>query len=464
MKKTIAYIMILAVFCAALSPFAYAGEAQLKKAVSYAENAVVKLHFSNANTEEEAKKVIESKYAPYLEDVRIKDVYIVSMLPAAVTEAERVSGRVEYILELENGNFRATTDILSSEILADTEYAEIIAQSFSSVTGSKTEMKAYCFGFDEEQLYWQVTYSGQSTEPKQGTEYTFIPENEGKYKIDCLYLGRILDSIEISVTSSFIPVTGITVSKTEFTVGESLVISSKVKPENATSNAVTWTIKDDGGTDAVLAGRIIEAQRPGKIILTASVKNGTQSGDFAVDFTFTVKDVQQSETDTSAVASLIPLDNRYTEEIAEIFALAKGGDDIQATSITGETVNKLFTRARKNTPKDNAILSTLKLSYGEGIVSEETVLVFRKEYYSQNVNVMIVTYDGKIAINSNRISDTGELRLKASNPDMIIVYMDTPGTAGGEYTPYIVAVFAALIPCAVLVFARNYIRNKRKYG
>lgn len=93
-----------------------------------------------------------------------------------------------------------------------------------------------------------------------------------------------------SAPADFVPVTEITGIPKTAAVGKPLEIKGTVKPSSATNQNITWEITDDGDTGAYfdLENRLV-AGAAGKIILTATIEDGTAEGEnYTQKFTITV--------------------------------------------------------------------------------------------------------------------------------------------------------------------------------
>ena len=73
------------------------------------------------------------------------------------------------------------------------------------------------------------------------------------------------------------------------TVKKPLTMTATVVPSNAAVQAITWSVKDGGGTGASFNGNVLNTTDYGIVTVTATVKGGlTGGGDFSRDFTVLV--------------------------------------------------------------------------------------------------------------------------------------------------------------------------------
>jgi len=94
----------------------------------------------------------------------------------------------------------------------------------------------------------------------------------------------------LTIGERFIPVIEIIDVPTEAWIGAPHRLLSKVVPENATYQAIVWSIKDTGTTEARLVTRTLIALKKGTVIVTATIANGTEMGvNYTQDFAIEVK-------------------------------------------------------------------------------------------------------------------------------------------------------------------------------
>jgi len=97
-------------------------------------------------------------------------------------------------------------------------------------------------------------------------------------------------TITVLFTDGFIPIIEIIDVPLEAWVGTPHRLLSKVIPEDATHQAIVWSIKDTGTTEARLVGRTLTAPKKGTVIVTATIANGAAMGvHYTQDFTVEVK-------------------------------------------------------------------------------------------------------------------------------------------------------------------------------
>ena len=90
-------------------------------------------------------------------------------------------------------------------------------------------------------------------------------------------------------TADFVAVTDITGVPTTATVGKSLTLTGTVAPSTASFKTIVWSIKDAGATGATISGNSLSTTAAGKVVVTATIINGSAIGTpFEKDFTITV--------------------------------------------------------------------------------------------------------------------------------------------------------------------------------
>jgi hypothetical protein len=91
--------------------------------------------------------------------------------------------------------------------------------------------------------------------------------------------------IEISPIT-IVAVTKINSVPSEGTVGVELTLDGTVEPEDATHQTIVWSVKDKGTTNASIASgtNILKATAEGTATVTATIKDGTASGNYTQNF------------------------------------------------------------------------------------------------------------------------------------------------------------------------------------
>jgi len=77
---------------------------------------------------------------------------------------------------------------------------------------------------------------------------------------------------------SFVPVTNITMTFSETTVGVPRNLTGTVVPANATNKTISWSILDAGSTGATITGSTLNTTATGTAVVKATINNGTASG------------------------------------------------------------------------------------------------------------------------------------------------------------------------------------------
>ena len=86
-------------------------------------------------------------------------------------------------------------------------------------------------------------------------------------------------------TPEFVPVQEITGIPAASLPYLEIVLSGIVMPEHATNKRILWSIKEDGGTVALLERNRLSAEEYGTVTITATIVNGSgENEDYTQDF------------------------------------------------------------------------------------------------------------------------------------------------------------------------------------
>ena len=124
------------------------------------------------------------------------------------------------------------------------------------------------------------------------------------------------DFITISVEAKVIPVTGVSLDKTQITikVGESETLTPTITPEDATNKKVSWTSSNDN-VATVEDGKVVGVQ-PGSVTITVTTEDGAKTAECPV----TVK------------SNLAPSVTVGAEHISAVSAILSGEANLETTS------------------------------------------------------------------------------------------------------------------------------------
>ncbi|MCI5648950.1 MAG: LPXTG cell wall anchor domain-containing protein [Fusicatenibacter sp.] len=100
------------------------------------------------------------------------------------------------------------------------------------------------------------------------------------------------------------------------TISGSIELTAEVIPENAERKEILWSTKDAGTTGAAVEGNKLFVESAGTLVLTATVKDGKQDGDFVKEFTITVEAADYAKVD-KALAEVPDDLELYTDESRE---------------------------------------------------------------------------------------------------------------------------------------------------
>jgi hypothetical protein len=84
------------------------------------------------------------------------------------------------------------------------------------------------------------------------------------------------------------PVTDIIKVPATATVNIPLALTGTVIPNDATYQSIIWSVKDTSTTGATITGNRLNTKAEGMVIVTATIKNATPSGDYKQDFSIEV--------------------------------------------------------------------------------------------------------------------------------------------------------------------------------
>jgi hypothetical protein len=150
-----------------------------------------------------------------------------------------------------------------------------------------------------------------------------------------LYAVTVIE--EDAPPDTFVPVTGITGTLLETTVGTSLTLTGAVEPDYATNQTIIWSITNAGNTGAVLAsdGHTLSATGPGTVVVTATITDGIATGtDYTESFTIEVTDNGGGDPGTGGVGTIT---FTFEESADESFTLPEN----QTLSWTANTLLNL---------------------------------------------------------------------------------------------------------------------------
>ena len=116
----------------------------------------------------------------------------------------------------------------------------------------------------------------------------------------------------LEAVESFVAVTDIDNLPADMTAGANLTLNGAVQPTGATNKTIAWSVKDAGGTDAVINGNVLTATAAGTVTVTATVVNGALGGDFTKDFTITVFSSASQLLDAAKTNKLSQIDTVYS--------------------------------------------------------------------------------------------------------------------------------------------------------
>jgi hypothetical protein len=181
-----------------------------------------------------------------------------------------------------------------------------------------------------------------------------------------------VQNFNITVSSSFIPVTNITNVPNSTTTDVELTLTGTVEPDNATYQDIVWTVASQGTTDATIIDSTFFATAPGTAVVLATITNGVEIG---IDYT------QEFYIEVSTTGIVNTLANQlqlYPNPVKDELIIDKGQlriDKVEITDLTGKTVINCQLSA-VNSINVSALpqgIYLVKIETNEGIVTKKFV-------------------------------------------------------------------------------------------
>ena len=148
------------------------------------------------------------------------------------------------------------------------------------------------------------------------------------------------DFITISVEAKVIPVTGVSLDKTQITikVGESETLTPTITPEDATNKKVSWTSSNDK-VATVEDGKVVGVQ-PGSVTITVTTEDGAKTAECPV----TVK------------SSLAPSVTVGAEHISAVSAILSGEANLETTTASDLKVGFQYSKSAGILPSNSTTI------------------------------------------------------------------------------------------------------------
>ncbi|MDR2972957.1 MAG: DUF4465 domain-containing protein [Bacteroidales bacterium] len=103
---------------------------------------------------------------------------------------------------------------------------------------------------------------------------------------------------------TFVPVIDIIDVPESASVGEPLILTGKVIPENATNQTIVWSVESAGETGATITDNTFNATGIGTAVVTATIANGVAiDEDFSLNFNISVERASQTPPDAPTLES-----------------------------------------------------------------------------------------------------------------------------------------------------------------
>lgn len=439
------------------------------------EDAPVSIHMNLANTKESVTSFLISYFNRYVEyGVKIKDVIITDFKAAVAPGADARGGKTgsfEYIIEIEKGDVRLTTEKLHAEIDNKSTIVYITAEKYNVITGEKLTVSANVLDVKNSTYSWYIasseTSDGKLMQSSDSADFDVPTDKPGDYYIYCVCGDVSSARIKITVSEPFTEVSDIELSSDTITASESEILRFTVYPLNATNNNVIWTIENDGGCLAEIAGRTITAYKSGTVTLKATVENGTAESDYEKIFYVTVKEKSDagnsSDTDENKnTAEEAELDCSKINGIESITVTVENGS-VQITPVTNETVSRLLSESSIESD-DSDIIGAVKFVYLDNAIVRDTKIKI-KGYDGTTVRILTVNSNGGRNLTEQQI-ENGIINGNAVSPDTVILLKENTQNTKENIVPYalmlIIPIVSACLFIAFIIIRDNGKNKNRK--
>ena len=172
----------------------------------------------------------------------------------------------------------------------------------------------------------------------------------------------------------FVPVTAITMTNaTTVALDTDLTLAATVAPADATNKTVTWSVTDDGDTNAVITDGVFRADTVGTATVTATVQNGAaQDSDYSQTFDITVTDAPAATHTITASAgmggTITPSGSVTVSDGADqSFAITPAsGYLVRDVLVDGASVGAVSSYTFTNVTGNHTIAASFRASGGSG--------------------------------------------------------------------------------------------------
>ena len=176
-----------------------------------------------------------------------------------------------------------------------------------NITYNKTGADASAFTITE--TSWNAASGGTLS-------ITFTPDTNKTYSASIVFGSASAKSRTLTLSGTrLIPVTNIINVPNSATSGIAIMLTKKIVPSDASYQTVVWKVKNAGTTKASVSGSTFYATEDGTAIVTATIANGSDTGDYVQDFTITVTGTGVKELQGGEVAKLQVYPNPAKNEL-----------------------------------------------------------------------------------------------------------------------------------------------------
>lgn len=170
-----------------------------------------------------------------------------------------------------------------------------------------------------------------------------IKNTSSNFATNCVDNSGAISQLSGTLTfiyNDIVPISNITGVPTAINAGATVVLNGTIVPDNATTTKnISWSVKDAGTTKASLNGSSLVTSASGTIVVTASVAEGTASGDaYTKDFSITVNYVSPSSLNCS-LDGTIGKNGWYTSNVT---VYPPSGYQISKTLGSGYTTSVIY--------------------------------------------------------------------------------------------------------------------------
>ena len=173
------------------------------------------------------------------------------------------------------------------------------------------------------------------------------------------------DFITITVEAKVIPVTGVSLDKTQITikVGESETLTPTITPEDATNKNVSWTSSNDN-VATFEDGKVV-GLKPGSVTITVTTEDGAKTAECPV----TVK------------SNLAPSETIGVEHISAVSAILSGKANLESTTASDLKVGFQYSTSAGILPSNSITLEASDADVNYNYTSSITGLEPDTKYY-----------------------------------------------------------------------------------